>query len=385
MACVCKKPNSPFWMAKFRDETGRIVMRSTKQKVLKQARVVAEAWEEAAVKARKGELTRATALKFLANVVERTTGEALVDATVDGFLREWLEGRKLRGRATGTVERYRPIVNAFLAFMGDRSRKSIRGVTGTDLRRFRDGEVDAGKSAVTANLSLKVLKAAFESAKREGLVLANPAAEVETLDDDGEERHAFSDAQIRKLLDAATDEWRGMILLGVHAGLRMSDAANLNWANIDAGDSITFVPKKTRRTKHGTSITIALHPDIVQWLDERRKEGHQGGVLFPTLERRPTGSHTGLSNEFGRLMEKAGIGKLLGDEKEGKGRRTTLLSFHSLRHSCVSRLANADVHADVRKKIAGHSTDEAHSRYTHLALKTQKRALKRVGSLFPKK
>lgn len=381
MASISKKPNSPFWMAKFRDDTGRIVMRSTKQTDMRAARKVAETWEEAALKARKGELTRATALKVLSELVERTTGELLSDATVEAFLNGWLQGRKAVGRASGTVERYSPIIKRFISSMGIRAQKTIRGVTGSDLRKFRDDEMQSGKSAVTANLALKVLKAGFERAKREGLILINPAGEVEALPEDGETRQPFTDGQVQKLLNVANESWRGMVLFGVHTGLRMSDAANLAWENLDLKQRVvSFLPRKTRRTKKDNTLTIALHPDVERWVSENASKAMKGPV-FPSLAGRPTGSHTGLSNEFGRLMDRAGIQRVVGEERKGKGRRPTLLSFHSLRHSCVSRLANADVQADVRKTISGHSTDDAHARYTHLSLDTQRRALERVPSL----
>jgi hypothetical protein len=35
--------------------------------------------------------------------------------------------------------------------------------------------------------------------------------------------------QIQQLLRQANIEWMGMILLGLHAGLRLNDAANLTW------------------------------------------------------------------------------------------------------------------------------------------------------------
>ena len=384
MASLSKKANSPFFMGKFRDDSGRIVMRSTKQTERKKAQWVVDSWEESARKARRGELTRSTALKVLSELVERTTGELLIDATVSGYLNGWLESRMVKGRATATLARYRPIVAAFLKFMGDRAGKTIRGVTGSDLRRFRDAQVDAGKSAVTSNLFLNVIKAAFERAKREGIIDLNPATQVDALEGDGESRLPFSDVQIQQLLVVAPVEWKGMILLGAHTGLRMSDAAALTWENIDAkSQTVSFIPKKTRRTRRDSKITIALHTDVTNWLQGLRRKTKCTGAVFPTLVGRPTGSHTGLSNEFGALMKLAGIERVFGDTKEGKGRRATLLSFHSLRHSCVSRLANADVNADVRKTIAGHSTDEAHARYTHLELETQRRALEKLGTLLP--
>jgi len=50
----------------------------------------------------------------------------------------------------------------------------------------------------------------------------------------------------------------------------------------------------------------------------------------------------------------------------------------------ISNFANADIPADVRKKIAGHSSDEIHRRYVHLDLSAQRRAIERIGSILPK-
>ena len=54
----------------------------------------------------------------------------------------------------------------------------------------------------------------------------------------------------------------------------------------------------------------------------------------------------------------------------GKAMRqtTTRLGTESsplLRHSFTSWLAEADVHADVRQKLTGHSSAGVHARYTH--------------------
>ena len=82
-------------------------------------------------------------------------------------------------------------------------------------------------------------------------------------------------------------------------------------------------------------------------------------------------------------MAAAGVRSPLGEKKTGKGRQFKQLGFHSLRHTMISNLANADVSADVRKEFAGHSSDEIHRRYTHLDLETQRRAIARIPSILP--
>ena len=80
-------------------------------------------------------------------------------------------------------------------------------------------------------------------------------------------------------------------------------------------------------------------------------------------------------------MKLAGIRVPLGSEERGKGRRFKALGFHSLRHSFISRLANAEVPADVRKQLVGHSSDDIHRRYVHLDLSLQTKAIAGLSSL----
>jgi integrase len=79
------------------------------------------------------------------------------------------------------------------------------------------------------------------------------------------------------------------------------------------------------------------------------------------------------------LLKRAGVIAPVDREKQGRQVRTK--SFHSLRHTFVSRLANADVFRDVRKALAGHDTDEAHARYTHLAFTKQTEALAKLAAI----
>ena len=87
---------------------------------------------------------------------------------------------------------------------------------------------------------------------------------------------------------------------------------------------------------------------------------------------------------FRRLMDKAGIRVPHGAVKIGKGRQFRALGYHSLRHSFVSRLANLEVLPDVRKQLAGHSSDEIHRRYVHLDLSLQAKAIGKLPSVLPK-
>src|SRR5689334_21634843 len=116
MASVHQKPRSPYWMAKFRAEDGRIVMRSTKQEKRQAAQEVANEWERAARKARRGELTQTVILKTMGEMMERTLGESLNLKSTKQFFAYYLAAP---GRKSGTQARYKPVFDNFLASIGN--------------------------------------------------------------------------------------------------------------------------------------------------------------------------------------------------------------------------------------------------------------------------
>lgn len=164
---------SPFWFAKYRGPDGQLIVRTTKQRDKKKAQAFAMELELAAEKARRGELTQAAILKGLGDLLERTTGERLNIVSTRDFFAEWLQ-LKAVDHAGSTVERYRPITNGFITFLSDvRARASIASITPTEIEKFRDAQLAAGKGKSTANLALQVLRAVFNAARRKGLIISN--------------------------------------------------------------------------------------------------------------------------------------------------------------------------------------------------------------------
>ena len=74
-------------------------------------------------------------------------------------------------------------------------------------------------------------------------------------------------------------------------------------------------------------------------------------------------------------MSKANIDPQSNKAGKGKARTKNSLSFHSLRHSFNSILANEDIAGEVRRKLTGHSSDEMNQNYTHLELEKLREAV----------
>ncbi len=79
-------------------------------------------------------------------------------------------------------------------------------------------------------------------------------------------------------------------------------------------------------------------------------------------------------------MEKAGIeGKIT--RPAAGGRALSNLSYHSLRHSFNSAMANAGVSQEIRQKLTGHVSAEVNTHYTHHELAPLRAAISAIPKI----
>ncbi len=374
-------------MVKFRAEDGRVVMRSTKKKDRREALKIAIAWEDAATKARAGELTQAASVKILNGLMEATIGESLQVPSNEEIFKGYLQSRTTMGRSSSTAARYKPIIDGFLEKLGGtRAKASVSSLTAGEIERWRDAELAKGKAAKTVNMGVGVIRAALEGCKRKGQILSNPADALEAVAGRSEEREPFTQKDIADLLKVCVNEdadWKTAILVGALSGLRLGDVASLTWGQVNLAEGyLTASPDKTDK-----AVSIALAPQLKAHLNEL-DEGKKKDPVMPTLSGRKTGSNganAGLSNEFKRLMKDAEVVVRDGRAKTGEGRQMKSKSFHSLRHTFTTMVATSGAGDAVTKSMTGHSSDDVFRRYIHLGTATQLKALEGLAWLGDKK
>lgn len=373
---------SPFWWCSFTLPDGTRAFRSTKKRKHGEAMEVCIAWEKAARLGRESRLTEVQARKVLNDILESAGQSPLTSVTVEEFLSQWVESKSIT-RAGGTAKRYKRTVKDFLAHLGAKAKANLASVSPRDIETFRDLQIKEGKSGITANMALKTLRIPFNVARRQGLILSNPAEAVDALQASNEERSPFSPQQLSALLAAADTEWRGMILFGACVGMRIGDAGRVKWSNIDfERKTVCFYPEKTTKGAKRKILEVPMLPDLEEYLLALPVRSHQADApIFPALSKLRSGGCNGLSARFQKLMHRVGIYAAT-DTRDisGKGRRFNNLSFHSLRHTCVSLMANLNVSQEMRRKVTGHTSD-AHERYTHIEIETLRQALKDFPSL----
>ena len=361
-----KRLKSPYWFASYQDSQGRWLKKSTKTKERATAWKIALEWEALEAAGRAGRLIESQCRKVVSEIHEKVTGTPVVFYTCRAWLDEWMQGKSGAAEAR-TVQKYKQVVDAFLAHMGARADQPLNAVTTKDVRSFRDALKKTGVAASTVNTNVrKILSVPFLAACRAGLLPVNPVSGVEPLlDTEGGEKDAFSPAQMQALLETAKGEWVGMIYLGYYTGLRLSDAANLTWDKVDLQTRFLrgIQPNKTRRT--GKVLNLPIEPELAEWL-ESQPRGIGKAPVFPSLVGKGGGGKSGLSKQFIKIMHKAGIvGRTLRTAKGERGRKFSSLSFHSLRHTCNSVMHANGVSQENRMRITGHSSTRMNDAYTH--------------------
>lgn len=284
----------------------------------------------------------------------------------------------IRGRATGrTLYSYQHQLTAFTDWLAGVYPEitNARDVSQTVAEEYISHRRNT-RSPGTVQKDLNLLSAIWKSlALRYGLEynpwhpdrIARPAAKPVS-------RRALTDAECDALLAAADATQRLRILLALDAGLRLGDIIHLEWRFIDF-DRRLINALPTRKT--GTEIFNPISDRLkTALLDHKAKQPPNEPHVFPAdIGRiRANGDPERITHEMKRLFERAGI-ETTQTDKDGKAH--TVASFHSLRHTFVSRLMERGVNPYYVQRAVGHSTMMMTAHYDHSAAEEIRKALDR--------
>ena len=166
--------------------------------------------------------------------------------------------------------------------------------------------------------------------------------------------------EVFRILKTAKGELRTLIALGFYTGLRLGDAVQLEWGNIDrVTGTITVRSRKT-----DTETTTKVHPALGRILESAGMKA--SGYVMPSLARTYRSGKSGrveISAKISELFTSLGI-KTKCEGEDGK-RASSDCGFHSLRHTFVTALRSNGATLQVAKELAGHNSDRMTEHYTH--------------------
>lgn len=246
--------------------------------------------------------------------------QGLIDARDSGALWALLRHHmQLRGRVSPqTLSAYRSGLSVFLRWAA--TQPTTRLVMpdadfGAEYLRHLEAQ---RLSPATVNTRRAVVKAFYRALRWTGVTAADPMSDVPPVRDPtprSEKREAYRDGELRALLAQANPAERAALLLGVLAGLRLSEALALRWTDVDLHGGMLTVAAG----KGGKRARVVLAPalaDALRALQQQPPAGRAARAGYVL----PWGHAETVRGHLRRLCEETGV------RYEGR-------HFHGLRHA----------------------------------------------------
>jgi integrase len=216
------------------------------------------------------------------------------------------------------------------------------------------------KNAEQSPASIKYAFALFRQIWNQALIddvttLANPSAKIKPPKiNNARERFLTLDEEKQLLEDLALRSpiTHDMAVMSLDTGARWGELAALTWQKIDLdAGTVRFMD-----TKAGDNRTGYLTSRVKAILETRRKEV-KSSLVFPGTKSGKIQSE--ISKDFRNAVKKLGLNSGIIDRRQK-------ITFHSLRHTCASRLVENGIDLYTVGKVLGHRTPGMTARYAHL-------------------
>lgn len=269
---------------------------------------------------------------------------------------DFLEFYRDRGRRS--LERAETSVKHLQAYFAGKRSAEITPEAIEDYIKTRRQELSKLRkptSPASINRELAALSKMFSLAIRHKKADKNPVMAVERLQEHNVRDRVLSLEEFQRLLDAAPNYLRPILLLAHDTAMRRGEILNLRWSQVDL--------------KHGF-----IH---LEGLDTKTQEGR----LVPLNDRLTNAlkdvMHSAIHCASGHVFHRQGIP--IKDIREAFGaacRKVAIVDFrfHDLRHTAVTNMRRSSIDHLTIMKISGHKTLEVFWRYNSFDADDLKRA-----------
>jgi len=172
-------------------------------------------------------------------------------------------------------------------------------------------------------------------------------------------RLPFTSDHVRRLLLAAPDdEWRDLVIVAAHTGLRRADVVLLHSDSVDLGRGVLSVsPVKTRARSLRRAI-IGMSDDVRSVLTCRKTDG----LVFPEIAELYRVKPWAVGRAFETMVNAIGLHSRVA---HSEGRARCQYGFHSFRHGFRMALMAGGVADSLVSIMLCHSQGAVADAYTH--------------------
>ncbi len=219
----------------------------------------------------------------------------------------------------------------------------------------------------TLNKYLAGWKEFLDWLKDMGRIIENPLMSIKPIDvraEQPDEFRALTLEELRCLVSVLPPELKSVAYLSSCAGLRWGEISKLTWCDFSLQGDTPFVRVRAHISKNRKEAAIPLRAECVSLLLASCPADERKGLVFPALPR---------YRSMKKYFKLAGI-----PYKDEDGRRAT---FHSLRKSLATMMANAGVPERPAEEVMRHSKGMTYHTYADASLFPKKRIIDNLPSL----
>lgn len=303
-------------------------------------------------------------LVFCAEVeaLRQGLGSDLAALNKKGTLAELIAAYKASPEFSTLKPRTRKDYNKIFDYLQPLSQVEINDIAVTNCIRMRD-KAYASKKRWFANYLLKVGSIIYNWGCARGYCENNPFGPVPKIAKTPEEKQrvmnrAWAEDEVHTVLKFAKPNLAVAIALGYFFGLRQGDVLNYPLIQPEVINGQKFM--KLRQSKTSEEITLPVYPEFEEYIDIARALPNRQAVNMVINERGLPYTSDGFRTLFFRHIRKL--------ESEGLVRPG--LTFHGLRHTVATELANADAGDSTIQHALGHKSPTMAQNYRRSKAKT---------------
>ena len=231
----------------------------------------------------------------------------------------------------------------------------IKFITPELIEKFKFYRLEMEVTKASVNIDLRNIRAIFNLAVLWGFLEVNPFKGVKLYQLDEKERLAFTEEEIKLILDNIFDKnLKTIVLFALHTGCRLDELMNLQWRDINLTERIIIIRNKVDfATKTGKIRYIPISGFLLELINSIKPENLEVADCYYILGKI---NHYRYQKTYASKIFKNHLRKLNFPER---------YHFHCLRHTFITQLARKGINIYDIKQLAGHSCIETTEMYMH--------------------
>ncbi len=249
------------------------------------------------------------------------------------------------------------------------------------LRAMYRAMTEAGLSTATRQQTHAILRRALTVAVREGVVMRNVAALIDSPGTETAEAKPFDRVEMAAVMAAAAGPWESRWHAAFTLGMRQGEVLGLGWDWVDLDDGVIrieralarvagkhkMVPPKSKKSRRPVALP-GFYVDMLRLrradyeTERQQPEYVDHGLVWGRPDGLPRDSRADWG-DWAQLLEVAGVRHI---------------RLHDARHCAATALELLGVPLIVRMAILGHSQVPVAMNYSHADIEAQKAAMRLV-------